>query len=238
MKRKFEFHLTQLVIDVMMKVAGVLVTSVATWRVAQHAFDYLEEPWLTVVSIGALLLVEGAFLAAWLAIDTQKQAPPSLKVAWSVTLITIYAALLVLALAHGEGSAGWAFRFVLAVMIGRSIYEAGVYELIKTHRATERNVKKAYVVRRLERKHARANAIKAMYASSEESSYVRELQDVVERARLEAEHEVAMMDTKLYRDLLLERVYAKDTLSRGQILAKLAKSRERKTQKKATLEAA
>lgn len=226
MNKKTDYYLTQFVIDVMIKLAGVLVTSVATWNVAHEAFNYLSEPWLSVVSVGALILVEGAFIASWLAIDTQRNAPISLKVAWAATLITIYVALLVLSMANGEGTTGWAFRFVLAVMIGRSIYEAGVHEVVRSQRRDDRNIRNSYVVRRIERRYARENAIKSLHETSDETNYVRELQDVVERARLEAEHEAAMMDARLYRELLLERVYAKDNLARGQILASIAREKE------------
>ena len=226
MQRKFDLFLTQKIIDILMKLAGVIVTSVATWSVAQNAFSYLSDPWLSLVCTGALMLVEGAFIASWMAIDTQHHAPPSLKMAWAATLVIVYVALLIVALAHGEGSAGWAFRFVLAVMIGRSIYEAGVYELVKRNRQEDRNIRSSYAIRRIERRNARQNAIFALQSTSDESNYVRELQNVVERARMEAEHEVAIQDIQVYREMLLERVHAKNSLARGQMLA--AEAREGK----------
>ena len=226
MNRRFDLYLTQQAIDLLMKLAGVAVTSVATVSVARSAFSYLSEPWLSFVTFGALILIEGAFIASWLAIDTQRNAPMALKVAWSVTLITVYVALLIVALAHGEGSAGWAFRFVMAVMIGRSIYEAGVYEVLKSNHRADHDIRNAYVIRRLKRRHARDSAIKTLHVNSDESNYSRELKNVVERARIDAEHEAAMVDTQLYRALLIERIHAKDRLARGQLQARLAPGRK------------
>ena len=90
MKKKFDFFWTQRVIDILMKLAGVVVTSAATLEVAQKAFGDTQEPWLTIIKVGALILVEGAFIASWLAIDTQHSAPMPMKVAWAITLLVIY----------------------------------------------------------------------------------------------------------------------------------------------------
>ncbi|MEZ4699471.1 MAG: winged helix-turn-helix domain-containing protein [Rhodothermales bacterium] len=205
-----------------MKVAGVVVTSAATLEVAKQAFVGIDEPWLTVIKVGALMLVEGAFIVSWLAIDTQHNAPMPMKIAWAVTLVVIYVALLVIALEHGEGAAGWAFRFVLAVMIGRSIYEAGMYELLKNHKKAERDIRSSFVVRRVGRQLAKKDAIKALNMESIQSNYARELGSEVARAKLEAEHEAALIDVKLMRERLLASVHAKDNLARKKFQAQLA----------------
>ena len=83
MKKKFDFYWTQRVIDLLMKLAGVVVTSAATIEVADEAFSNIEQPWLTVIKVGALILVEGAFIASWLAIDTQHSAPMQMKFSFS-----------------------------------------------------------------------------------------------------------------------------------------------------------
>jgi hypothetical protein len=207
MKKKFDFYWTQRVIDILMKLAGVVVTSAATLEVAQKAFGDTAEPWLTVIKVGALILVEGAFIASWLAIDTQHSAPMPMKVAWAITLLVIYVALLIIALNHGEGAAGWAFRAVLFVMIMRSIYEAGVYEVLKNQRKEERDVRSSFAVRRIGRQLTKKDAIKALNMESAQANYARELGSEVARAKIEAEHEAALIDVKLMRERLLASVH-------------------------------
>ncbi len=205
-----------------MKLAGVVVTSAATIEVAHSAFGNIEEPWLTVIKVGALILIEGAFIASWLAIDTQHSAPMPMKVAWAITLIVIYIALLIIALNHGEGAAGWAFRAVLLVMILRSIYEAGVYEVLKTQRKEERNIGSSFKVRRVGRQLSKTDAIKALNMESAQANYARELGSEVARAKIEAEHEAALIDVKLMRERLLATVHAKDNLARKKFQAQIA----------------
>ena len=222
MKKKFDFYWTQRIIDLLMKLAGVVVTSAATLEVAHTAFGNIEEPWLTVIKVGALILIEGAFIASWLAIDTQHSAPMPMKVAWAITLIVIYFALLIIALNHGEGAAGWAFRAVLLVMILRSIYEAGVYEVLKNQREEERNIRSSFKVRRVGRQLAKTDAIKALNMESAQANYARELGSEVARAKIEAEHEAALIDVKLMRERLMASVHAKDNLARKKFQAQIA----------------
>ena len=222
MKKKFDFYWTQRVIDLLMKLAGVVVTSAATIEVADQAFSNIEQPWLTVIKVGALILVEGAFIASWLAIDTQHSAPMQMKIAWAITLLVIYFALLVLALNHGEGAAGWAFRAVLFVMICRSIYEAGVYEVLKNQRKAERDVRSSFAVRRVGRQLAKKDAIKALNMESQQANYARELGSEVARAKIEAEHEAALIEVKLMRERLMASVHAKDNLARKKFQAQMA----------------
>lgn len=222
MKKNFDFYWTQRIIDLLMKLAGVVVTSAATLEVAQSAFGDIQEPWLTVIKVGALILIEGAFIASWLAIDTQHSAPMPMKVAWAITLIVIYVALLIIALNHGEGAAGWAFRAVLLVMILRSIYEAGVYEVLKNQRKEERNIRSSFKVRRVGRQLAKADAIKALNMESAQANYARELGSEVARAKIEAEHEAALIDVKLMRERLMASVHAKDNLARKKFQAQIA----------------
>ena len=205
-----------------MKLAGVVVTSAATIEVADEAFSNIEQPWLTVIKVGALILVEGAFIASWLAIDTQHSAPMQMKVAWAITLLVIYFALLVLAINHGEGAAGWAFRAVLFVMICRSIYEAGVYEVLKNQRKAERDIRSSFAVRRIGRQLAKKDAIKALNMESAQANYARELGTEVARAKIEAEHEAALIEVKLMRERLLASVHAKDNLARKKFQAQMA----------------
>jgi Winged helix-turn-helix DNA-binding len=55
-----------------------------------------------------------------------------------------------------------------------------------------------------------------------QSNYARELGSEVSRAKLEAEHEAALIDVKLMRERLLASVHAKDNLARKKFQAQLA----------------
>lgn len=214
MKKTHDFYLTQRIIDFLMKSAAVILTSSATLSVADAVFTDMAGPFRWAIKIGALILVEGAFIASWLAIDTQRDAPMATKVAWSVTLVVIYGALLLLAIENGEGMAGWAFRFVLAVMIGRSIYEAGVYEVLKNTRKAERDIRNTWSYRRLHRLHMREEAIRNLNMESRHNNYARQMGAEINVAKIEAEHEAAMIDVELMRKRLLEQAQQKDTLQR------------------------
>lgn len=221
MKRTIDFYWTQRIVDFLVKIAGVVVTSSATLAVAHDAFSYMPQPWLNVITLGALILVEGAFVASWMAIDFQHSAPMAMKVAWSITLIVIYLALLVLAMEHGEGAAGWAFRFVLAVMIGRSIYEAGVYEVLKSNRKADRNIRSSFSVKRMQRQLAKQNAMKALTMESTQSNYALELGREISKAKIEAEHEAAIVDVQLMRKRLVDNVHAKNNLAHKKMLQQI-----------------
>ncbi|MEM8484046.1 MAG: hypothetical protein AAF564_00795 [Bacteroidota bacterium] len=236
MNRTVDFYFTQRLIDLMIKVAGVVLTSVATYQVANSTFAHIEGPWQVAVTLGALLLVEGAFVLTWFALDTQRNAPMAMKVSWSITLVTIYVALLVIGIINGEGSAGWAFRLVLGIMIGKSVYEAGVYEVLKNSRKSDKDIMNAYSVRKLKLKVERQKAIHAMIDANTEAAYRRELNDQVDRARLEAEHEAALLNVEIHRTNLLQRIRAKDSLARGQLLASLARNEEGQSQAQALRE--
>ncbi len=214
MTKTHDFYLTQRIIDFLMKAAAVVLTSTATLSVADATFSELDGPWRWAIKIGALILVEGAFIASWLAIDTQRDAPMATKIAWSITLVVIYTALLLLAIEHGEGLAGWAFRFVLAVMIGRSIYEAGVYEVLKNNRRAERDVSSTFTIRRLRRLHQLEEAIRNLNMESRHTNYARQMGAEIDRAKIEAEHEAAMIDVGLMRRRLLDEAQQKDTMQR------------------------
>jgi hypothetical protein len=150
-----------------------------------------------------------------------------MKVAWAVTLIVIYLALLVLAMEHGEGAAGWAFRFVLAVMIGRSIYEAGIYEVLKSNRKADRDIRSSFAVRRVQRGMARQDAIRALTMESAQSNYAMELGGEISRARIEAEHEAALIEVQLMRQRLLDSVHAKNSLAHRKLMAHIQAENQR-----------
>ncbi len=222
MRKKEDLYLTQRVIDLLIKAAGVILTSVATYQVANDTFGHLAAPFDKIVAIGALLLVEGAFVATWFAIDTQRLAPMAMKISWASTLVILYIALLIIGIVNGEGSAGWAFRLILAIMIGKSIYEAGVYEVLRNARKADQDITSSYAVRRLKLKFEREKEINNMVDQTSERAYRRDLAAEISRAQLEAEHEAAMIDVGLHKEQLMQRVHAKDSLARGQFLASMA----------------
>ena len=74
-----------------------------------------------------------------------------------------------------------------------------------------------------------------MIDANSEAAYRRELTDQVDRARLEAEHEAALLNVEIHRTNLLQRIRAKDSLARGQLLASLAREGEGQSAQARTL---
>jgi hypothetical protein len=111
-------------------------------------------------------------------------------------------------------------------MIGRSIFESGVYESLRGAHRADRDIRSLRSVRRIQRRLAKQNAIRSMTMESTESNYARELDDVVSRARIEAEHEAAILDVNKMRGRLLDQVKAKDSVARRKLLATYGEERK------------
>jgi len=53
---------------------------------------------------------------------------------------------------HGEGLAGIVFRLALGAALLGTVYDAGVYDLLRSNRRAERDINKAWKVKRVARK--------------------------------------------------------------------------------------
>jgi hypothetical protein len=101
----------------LIKFAAVALTSPATVSVASSL--YPTDPILrTVVSVAALILVEGCLLLGWEMLDQQgRNATATQRWLYAGLAWVAYFSLFVIALNHNEGAAGLTFRLTLGVML-------------------------------------------------------------------------------------------------------------------------
>lgn len=138
------------------KTAGTIICAPITWLVAGQLFRDIQPDWFRiVVQLSALLVVEGVFLSSWIALDTEQAAPPEIKVRYALTAVSMYAGLWILALVHGEGLAGLVFRLALGGALIGSIYDSGVYTLLKKDKAADRDIMSDWSVKRHKRNRER-----------------------------------------------------------------------------------
>ena len=143
----------------LIKLAAVALTSPATVGVASSL--YPTDPVLRiVVSIAALILMEGCLLLGWEMLDQQgKNATVTQRWLYAGLAWVAYFSLLVIALNHNEGTAGLTFRLTLGVVLVYASVEAGLMAGIKHEGQADRDIFTDWQVKRYARKLARKSAI-------------------------------------------------------------------------------
>ena len=143
----------------LIKLAAVALTSPATVAVAGSL--YPDNPITSfIVSVAALVLVEGCLLLGWEMLDNQgKNATMVQRWLYAGLTWVAYIALFGIALYHNEGIAGLAFRLTLGVMLVYASAEAGLLASVKTQKQAERDIMKDWRVKRYARKLARRSAM-------------------------------------------------------------------------------
>ena len=143
----------------LIKLAAVALTSPATVGVASSLYptDLILR---TVVSIAALILVEGCLLLGWEMLDQQgKNATTTQRWLYAGLAWVAYFSLFVIALNHHEGAAGLTFRLTLGVMLVYASAEAGLMAGIKREGQADRDIFMDWQVKRYARKLARKSAM-------------------------------------------------------------------------------
>lgn len=104
-------------LKVLIKISAVALTSPATVAVADSL--YPDSPAIrVVVSIAALILIEGCLLLGWQMLDQQgKQATFTQRLLYAGLMWVAYISLFGIALYHNKGLAGLMFRLTLGVML-------------------------------------------------------------------------------------------------------------------------
>jgi len=143
----------------LIKLAAVALTSPATVGVASSL--YPADPILRiVVSIAALILVEGCLLLGWEMLDQQgKNATTTQRWLYAGLAWVAYFSLFVIALNHNEGAGGLTFRLTLGVMLVYASVEAGLMAGIKHEGQADRDIFTDWQVKRYARKLARKSAM-------------------------------------------------------------------------------
>jgi hypothetical protein len=148
-------------IDVLVKIAGLIITCPVTLGIAGQLFADVQSLALRLlVQLAALAVVEGVFLSAWWALDTDRASPTAVKTRHAITALAMYVGLWILAIQHGEGLAGIVFRLALGLALAGSIYDSGVYTAVRQNAAVDRSAMNDRKVKR----HARALACQVAFA--------------------------------------------------------------------------
>lgn len=146
----------------LIKGAAVCLTAPATLAVASTLYSDFGI-WSNVTAVSALVLVEGALLLGWHLLDTQgKAATSGQRGLYAALVVVAYVVLWAVALAHGEGLVGIAFRGTLGVLIVYSLAEAGILAGLRQDSAVRRDVSNDRKVRKHQRKLAVNDAIEQL----------------------------------------------------------------------------
>jgi hypothetical protein len=134
-----------------LKVASVLLTSPATLEVAGGLYP---DQWAyrIIVSVAALLLVEGALLLGWYMLDNNKKATNAQRWLYAALAGVAYVGLWIVAVSHGEGAAGIVFRSTIGVLLGYSVFESGILADVKLRQAVEKDINKHRRIRKAQEK--------------------------------------------------------------------------------------
>lgn len=143
----------------LIKFAAVTLTSPATVAVAGSL--YPDNPITRfMVSMAALVLVEGCLLLGWEMLDNQgKNATMAQRWLYAGLAWVAYFSLFGVAIYHNEGVAGLVFRLTLGVMLVYASAEAGLLASVKTQKQAEKDIYKDWRVKRYSRKLSRLSAM-------------------------------------------------------------------------------
>ena len=180
----------------LIKLAAVALTSPATVSVASNL--YPTDPVLRiVVSIAALILVEGCLLLGWEMLDQQgKNATTIQRWLYAGLAWVAYFSLFVIALNHNEGAAGLTFRLTLGVMLIYASVEAGLLAGIKREGQADRDIFTDWQVRRYARKLARKSAMADLDSTSRMRQIDREAGEKLYSLQKEQETEQRIQEIK------------------------------------------
>ncbi len=194
---------TEKILRAAIKLAAVCLTAPATLAVASSLYSEMGL-FRWVVAGACLVLVEGALLLGWQLLDTQgKTATSGQRGLYAALVVVSYVVLWLVALAHGEGLAGIAFRSTLGVLIVYSLAEAGILANLKQDRDVLRDATRDRKVRR----HQKRLAVKDAIASLDVEYSLKDKQRVYfsdEQCKaMELGHKAAMSNIKSSEDAII-----------------------------------
>lgn len=141
------------------KGSSLIITIPATVIVAGNLFDDITNPVLALaIRVAAVSLVEGVFMASWLLLENDKDAPPAIKTRYALTSLLMYAVLAVIGWQH-EGPAGIVFRLALLAALVGAGWDTYVDTLHRMNLSIDSSAANAPKVRRNARRKDIAEAI-------------------------------------------------------------------------------
>jgi hypothetical protein len=211
----------------LIKLAAVALTSPATVSVASSL--YPADPILrVVVSVAALILVEGCLLLGWEMLDQQgKNSTTGQRWLYAGLAWVAYFSLFVIALNHSEGTAGLTFRLTLGVMLVYASVEAGLLASLKREGNADRDIFTDWQVRQYARKLARKSAMADLDSTSRMRQIDREAVEKIYNLQKARETEQRLRDTQSGSSLDSPNAVEKaKSTSFGSLLDKATQSRK------------
>lgn len=234
MNRKFD---SVKALKTLIKFSAVALTSPATVGVASNL--YPNDPFIRViVSVAALILVEGCLLLGWQMLDQEgKNSTIAQRWLYAGLAWVAYFSLFIIAINHNEGIAGLTFRLTLGVVLLYASMEAGLLASNKREGQADRDIFSDWKVKQYARKLAQKSAMadldsthrmrqidreatEKLYSlqnAQETESKVRALQS---RQRLDSQNPVEMVKSKRLEHSL-DRANRKRKLSKRQALDRM-----------------
>jgi hypothetical protein len=143
-------------LKLILKAAAVMLTAPATIEVAADAYaDNIL--FRAMVTLGMLVVVEGALLLGWHKLDTDRTAASAQRWLYAGIAIVAYVVLWLVALGHNEGGLIWG-RATLGVLLVYSIAESGILADITLNTDGARNILNDLQVKMHDRKLSRIEA--------------------------------------------------------------------------------
>lgn len=167
-------------LNVLTKLFALGVTTPASVAVVSTLFaDYppLVRALIIVCGVG---LVEGVFLGAWLGVEQKRADAPEFKIRPVVSVWVMYAALLGIGFAHGEGIAAVPLRLALGLALAGATWDTLLYGWSKATARADKDITSTAKVRRAARRMAETVAIARI-----ESGGQLDLQAIAQRQQVE-----------------------------------------------------
>lgn len=120
------------------KAAAVGLTLPATIIVAGEL--YTDPLYSLMAQIAGAVLIEGTLLLGWYKLDTSEKASMEQRRLYALLAVVAYFVLWIIALVHGEGLVGIAFRSTLGAALYYSVRESGLLAELRLQRAADRNI--------------------------------------------------------------------------------------------------
>jgi predicted transcriptional regulator len=213
----------------LIKLAAVALTSPATVSVAGSLYP-TQPITKVIVSISALILIEGCLLLGWQMLDRYgKNATMIQRWLYAGLMWIAYLSLFGIALYHNEGGAGFAFRATLGVMLLYASIEAGLLAEVKRNRRADQDIQRDWWVRRYARKLARRSAIADLELDAKMHRLDREIREELYTLQVKRESKQQMQLVKSNEhkpaemaksDTSLDRANQKRRLSKQQAINK------------------
>ena len=206
--------------ELLLKIAVVVVIVACTFQSINAAFLHIPRPWSYYLNFSALLILLSALLTCWFALESHKSTIFYLKVGYlnvlGVALLTIF----MLAVRDTTLLYTWMTGIFLLLVFARCLLTAFDPFYCSSHTLSAQpssNSKLFSEIRTNQR-----GAIAQLKSEIRKSSLERKLNDMINRAHLEHNHEEALQEVEVMKKQLIEKAYAKHHLAMAQLASRFA----------------